>query len=332
MLLSASAIHMNLAAVYIKQNKWDKALSEMNSIKPLMITDMDKLIFYNNYVKIYSTAHKDSNDLVAQGVLSSIYLEMKKLILDLIYNIKNEYLKEKTINKEDDINVIAFICYNYGIQMEKIGNLDEAKFMYKSGYEFGLCLLSQKDYLIDKYENKVRMFSLNKVEDDSNSNLNSEDDGVLITEENVDEVNLNTKLECVMSKLDNITERLNNGDISEKEHIELVKQAEQIRQMINNINSNDETMETPKLNEKISPKAITSKKTQIVCKEKNETHANINECNTSEIDLKSKKFYSSDDNNSVIDFHPNMGEVNLLDIDNHSESNSSIKAVKKKKG
>ena len=329
-LLSASAIHMNLAAVYIKQNKWDKALSEMNSIKPLMITDMDKLIFYNNYVKIYSTAHKDSNDLVAQGVLSSIYLEMKKLILDLIYNIKNEYLKEKTINKEDDINVIAFICYNYGIQMEKIGNLDEAKFMYKSGYEFGLCLLSQKDYLIDKYENKVRMFSLNKVEDDSNSNLNSEDDGVLITEENVDEVNLNTKLECVMSKLDNITERLNNGDISEKEHIELVKQAEQIRQMINNINSNDETMETPKLNEKISPKAITSKKTQIVCKEKNETHANINECNTSEIDLKSKKFYSSDDNNSVIDFHPNMGEVNLLDIDSHSESNSSIKAVKKK--
>ena len=344
-LLRSSAIRINLASIYLTENKCDKAINEMNIIKPLMVTNIDKLIFYNNYIKIYYTEH---NDEASRRGLTEIYDDMKKILFDLIYEIKNEKIKNPTCDKDNDVNLIVYICYNYALQMEMIGNIQEAKNMFKVGYEFGICMLNEKDYMIDKYQEKVSMYNLNKLET-INNNINSEDDDLMVFNEDEDDdidlnVNINNKLGIVMKQLETITAKINSGELTEKEHQDFIEQAEQIKIIIAELNRKD-SMSTPKGNKRqsnSSTKGNTSgqstsitmnrKAAQIVCKEKEkpvmkniENNVDLELKSIKSIDKNINKFYSSDENNSsFIDFHTNISQINLLDIDNQSDDTLNV--------
>lgn len=341
-LLRASAIRLNLASLYLTEKKCEKAINEMNIIKPLMVTNIDKLIFYNNYLKIYFTEHTD--EASRRGV-ADIFEDMKKILLDLIYEIKNEKIKNPTCDKDNDVNLIVYICYNYALQMEMIGNIQEAKNMFKVGYEFGICMLNEKDYMIDKYQEKVSIYNLNKLET-INNNINSDDDDMMMfNDDDNDEIdiNINNKLGIVMKQLETITAKINSGELTEKEHQDFIEQAEQIKKIISELNRKD-SMNTPKGKKRQSNSstkgntsgqstAITmNRKAQIICKEKPKnvitpTNENVDlELKSiKSIDKNINKFYSSDDNNSsFIDFHTNISQINLLDIDNQSDDTLNV--------
>ena len=140
-----------------------------------------------------------------------------------------------------------------------------------------------------------------------------------------------------MKQLENIQVAINNNEIGSKEHQDILEQAEQIKQLIkqaNQDNKNDDILdieETPikqkkkkqSLRDHVSENtaATTNKKTQIVCREKKEAKPSLSselEIKANSLDKNIQKFYSSDDNTSI-DFHTNLSQINLLEIENQSE-------------
>ena len=163
------------------------------------------------------------------------------------------------------------------------------------------------------------MYNLNKLET-INNNINSEDDDLMVFNEDEDDdidlnVNINNKLGIVMKQLETITAKINSGELTEKEHQDFIEQAEQIKQIIAELNRKD-SMSTPKEKKRqsnSSTKGNTSgqstsitmnrKAAQIVCKEKEkpvmkniENNVDLELKSIKSIDKNINKFYSSDAN------------------------------------
>ena len=351
-MIRTCAIKNNLSCLYEKEKKYQKSVDTLNQVKKYLISNIDKIIFFNNYIKIYSNLLTDDESAITSttttnlnnNLLSENYSEFRNCLIEEMENIKKLKL-QSTKGCDENVSVVAFSVYNYALHMENTGNIKEAKDFYKRGYEFSLCMVEEENYLIEKYQEKVEKFSLNHIDDNSINLNDSEDENDLLFQKDEDIFDrkknnkqiLNAKLGKVLKQLENIQVAINNNEIGSKEHQDILEQAEQIKQLIkqaNQDNKNDDILdieETPikqkkkkqSLRDHVSENtaATTNKKTQIVCREKKEAKPSLSselEIKANSLDKNIQKFYSSDDNTSI-DFHTNLSQINLLEIENQSE-------------
>ena len=255
MILRLYAIRNNLASIHEKEKKYEKSLNELDLCKKYLNSNYDKIIFYNNYIRVYNQI---KNKNVSQ--IKSYLNLWKECIIEEINNMKNKNLfySDKNIDK-NIINLISFTCYNYALFKEKEeNNINEAKEFYKKGYEFSICLLGDENHLTLKYQNKINLLSSNQTNRNYKySSSESENEKNILNNLNEDSIdsdsNFDNKLGKILYRLENIGQKFQGKNIKEEDKKFLIEQTKEIKNMIkkkknittttDNSNSNDEKKE-----------------------------------------------------------------------------------------
>ena len=99
MTLRLFAIRNNLASIHEKEKKYEKSLNQLDLCKKSLNSNYDKIIFYNNYIRIYNQI-KNKNG-------HKSYLNLwKEYIIEEINNMKNTNLFYSDNNKFNFIYIL----------------------------------------------------------------------------------------------------------------------------------------------------------------------------------------------------------------------------------
>ena len=101
MILRLYAIRNNLASIHEKEKKYEKSLNELDLCKKYLNSNYDKIIFYNNYIRVYNQI---KNKNISQ--IKSYLNLWKECIIEEINNMKNKNLFYSDNNKFNFIYIL----------------------------------------------------------------------------------------------------------------------------------------------------------------------------------------------------------------------------------
>ena len=218
MIIRLYAIRNNLASIHEKEKKYEKSLNELDLCKKYLNSNYDKIVFYNNYIRIFIKLKKKDNSQI-----NSYFNSWKECLIEEMNNIKNKNLfsKEKNFDK-NILNLISFSCFNYAYFKEIYEkNINEAKDFYKKGYEFSICTIGDDNYLTLKFQNKINTLSSNQTNRNYKySSSDSDDNNILnnlINESNDSDSNFDKKLGTILNRLENIGQKFQGKNMKQED-------------------------------------------------------------------------------------------------------------------
>ena len=236
------AIRNNLASIHEKEKKYEKSLNELDLCKKYLNSNYDKIVFYNNYIRIFIKLKKKDNSQI-----NSYLNSWKECLIEEMNNIKSQNLFSKEKNNDKNIlNLISFSCFNYAYYKEIYeNNINEAKEFYKKGYEFSICTLGDDNNLTLKFQYKINTLSSNQTNRNYKySSSDSDDNNILnnlINESNDSDSNFDKKLGTILSRLENIGQKFQGKNMKQEDKQFLIEQTEEIKSLIKKKKNNTTT-------------------------------------------------------------------------------------------
>lgn len=244
-----SIVYNNVACIYERTKKYDKALKYLNYYNKYISSNIDKLIYLNNVIKIFLKQNKIEN-------VDNVIEEYKKRLLNEMNIIKKEKQTHfdtceqcsKGISSprcksdpsfEDKCKLISFLLYNYSFLLEKLNKNNEANSFYLSGYEFSIAMLGEHSLYSMKYINKI---NINTKDVKKNKTKDLFEDDIKLTEEDEDDIEIKqVNDDNKQIDIDNISNSSNNDNsiISTdtnhkgKEQMNIQNKKEENKHMIN---------------------------------------------------------------------------------------------------
>ena len=153
---STAAVYNNVACIYERTGVNDKALKYFNHFFKYAVNPIDKLIYYNNALKVLMKMNRvaEIDDMVEKfkvSLFEEIERAKKEKLIALAQNEQNK-MNDEFISK---CKLLTFLMYNYSLMIELNGNSKEVKDNYKKGYEFSLSMLGETNLYTSKFVHKL---------------------------------------------------------------------------------------------------------------------------------------------------------------------------------
>ena len=218
---STAAVYNNVACIYERTGQSEKALKYFNHYSKYITNPIDKLIYYNNALKVMIKIKRVNEiDEMIDKFKSTLYQEIDKA--------KNEKLvalaKKDIINDNEFTNrckLLAFLLYNLSLAVES-QNIKEAKENYKKGYEFSISMLGESNFYTNKFVHKIdakRPVAFNKAktmltEPQRSKTPNNRTSNTKLSRKETVNVEINQKMDRIIEQLDFVSSKFHNASSS----------------------------------------------------------------------------------------------------------------------
>ena len=216
-----AAVYNNVACIYERTGQSEKALKYFNHYSKYITNPIDKLIYYNNSLKVMIKIKRVNEiDDMIDKFKSTLYQEIDKA--------KNEKLialaKKDVIDDNEFTNrckLLTFLLYNLAIAVES-QNVKEAKENYKKGYEFAISMLGESNFYTNKFLHKIdakRPVSFNKAktmltEPQRSKTPNKRTNNSKLSRKETVNVEINQKMDKIIEQLDFVSSKFHNASSS----------------------------------------------------------------------------------------------------------------------
>lgn len=216
---NTAAVFNNVACIYERTGQNEKALKYFNHYSKYITNPIDKLIYYNNTLKVLIKIKRVNEiDDMIDNFRSILYQEIDRA--------KNEKLvslaKKDTINDIEFNNrckLLTFLLFNFAIAVETQSAKD-AKENYKKGYEFAISMLGESNFYTNKFVHKIdakRPVALNKAKTmmtaPQRSKTPNKSNAKINRKETVN-VEINQKMDKIIEQLDFVSSKFHNASSS----------------------------------------------------------------------------------------------------------------------
>ena len=155
-IVNTAAVYNNVACIYERTGVNDKAIKYFNHFFKYAVTPMDKLIFYNNALKVLIKMNR-----VAE--IEDIAEKFRALLFEEVEKAKKEKLIALAQNEQNKMSdefiakckLLTFLMYNYALMIEMNGKSREVRDNYKKGYEFSMSMLGETNLYTSKFLHKL---------------------------------------------------------------------------------------------------------------------------------------------------------------------------------